>query len=313
MLPGQYWCSPLQPRCTHTLPSVAPGGAGSPAPQLGQLYINRAVPAALVPGTFLPCMIAILKNHGLEMGSGSVPAAVKCCHIARGTAGSAPSQPLPGGSQPCAPGQPPQSWGDRVPQTGAPWRPWLQDMCILLHPEQAPRMEISTSIYQNQPSQLPSTKATSSKPLIKAGQRAPGPAARRRAQPARMGLARRVTSSSPSAAHVVQEDRAAGQFSPSIPSLLHPNGRCLSPCNCSPQLHCCGSWVQLTPVLEPSRGMVWGALGCCQPCQHHTGGGSCCSSCIPASSWKSPLQPCRSPVVYSQPSPASHPAQRVDY
>lgn len=40
--------------------------------------------------------------------------------------------------------------------------------------------------------------------------------------------------------------------------------------------------------------MVWGAFGLLppsQPCQRCTGGEGWGSSCIPASSWKSPLQP----------------------
>lgn len=43
-------------------------GLAAPTQQVGQLYINGAAPAAPVPGTFLPCIIATLKTKAWSWG-----------------------------------------------------------------------------------------------------------------------------------------------------------------------------------------------------------------------------------------------------
>lgn len=53
--------------CTHPRAQHQEGLA-APAQQVGQLYINGAAPAAPVPGTFLPCIIATLKTMAWRQG-----------------------------------------------------------------------------------------------------------------------------------------------------------------------------------------------------------------------------------------------------
>lgn len=133
----------------------------------------------------------------------------------------------------------------------APRRPRLRAVCALLHAERAPRREISTSIYPKQPDQLPGTKASSSNPLIRAGQMPPSP----------RGAGVHPQVQLPSAAHpwlrtfcrkALQQDG----FVPVSPVCCtpradaNPSAACPVICGCSKS----GAGAQ--------ERQVWGALGC---------------------------------------------------
>lgn len=176
-------CTPSRMLLLH--PLAAPQeqhqeGLAAPTQQLGQLNINGAAPA---PGTFLPCIIATLKTTAWGHGCGSREELLKLLLRGHCSKGSHPS-PLTLLAQGSTTGvgtrwdrclQDKRPGGTDACRTDAPRSPRLQAACALLHTEQAPRREISTSIYPNQPDQLPGTKASSSNPLIRAGQMPPSP------------------------------------------------------------------------------------------------------------------------------------------
>lgn len=83
-------------------------------------------------------------------------------------------------------------------------------------------------------------------------------------QHARASLARRVTSSSPSAAHhrVRTLCRKTVQESSLVP-VSPVCCRCLAQCNLPPSAALLWFVGPVNLVLEPWRGMAWGALGCC--------------------------------------------------
>lgn len=269
------------------------------------------------------------KNHGLETGAGSAQAvaAVKCCHVARGTAESGPSQPSPQGLPtlcPAWPGQPPQRWGDPVGPTSAgqtlpgghgckrrvysatqSWPPggrfplpFIETSCPS---SQAPRQQAQT-------------------PSLRLGRHLLGP--RRTGMPARqrarVGLARRVTLSSPSTHHWVRTlcRKAVQQDSlvPASPVCCTPRADAFLSATCPLQLHRCSLWVQQTwswSAGEAWFGVLWAAATfTASPALHRRG---LVFSLHPCKQLEKPFAACRFPVFYSRTSPASHPAQRVGY
>lgn len=172
-------------------------------------------------------------------------------------------------------------------------------------------------------SQAPRQQAQT--PSLRLGRHLLGP--RRAGMPARQragrGLACRVTPSSSSAAlHQVGTlcgKTAAGQFSPSIPSLLHPKDRCLPQCCTAPlggTVVVCGSSKSSAGAQERHGLGCFGVLWAAAP---FTALPAACRRrglvfiLYPRKQQEKPFAACRSPVVYSQTSPASHPARRAGY
>lgn len=148
-------------------------------------------------------------------------------------------------------------------------------------------------------SQAPRQQAQT--PSLRLGRRLPGP--RRTGMPARQRartrLARRVMSSSPSAAHhrvrtLCRKTAQKGSLVPVSPVCCTPRAGAIPRATCSP-LSCtvevCGSSKSGAGAQERYGAGCFGLLPPSQPGRHRAAGEGWCSPCAPTSSWKSPLQP----------------------